>query len=135
MRGNWRKEEDALIVKLREEGYQWKSIAIHLPGRIGEQIRDRYVNVLDKHLSTDPWTQEEDRVLFYEQRRLGNKWTEIASFLGGRSENSVKNRWYNLNKSLQRKRKGRVEKCKRRLTKKAAAKKLSGNKSFAVFEI
>jgi hypothetical protein len=73
----------------------WSKIANHLPGRRGEQIRDRYVNTLDRTLKKAPWTPREVNILFQEQRRIGNKWSQIATLLPGRSENGVKNRWYN----------------------------------------
>ena len=47
------------------------------------------------------WTPEEDRLLVELRTRLGgNKWAAISEALGGgrRSENDVKNRFYNLTK-------------------------------------
>lgn len=82
---------------------KWSGIAERLPGRIGEHIRERYVNFLDPSLKRAPWTQQEDDILCQQQRRLGNKWTEISKYLPGRSENSVKNRWHNA-KMTQRRR-------------------------------
>ena len=96
-RGNWRAEEDQTILKLRQEGMAWGAIAEHLPGRIGEQVRDRYLNSLDPELNKKktPWTEEETRVLYHYQSIHGNKWTEIAKHLPGRSEAMVRNRWHN----------------------------------------
>lgn len=103
VRGSWQPEEDEMIVELRSEGLKWYEIAERLPGRIGEHVRERYVNYLDPCLKRSPWTAEEDQILFREQRRVGNKWTEISRFIPGRSENSVKNRWHNA-KMTQRRR-------------------------------
>ena len=57
-------------MRLKEDGLKWAAIAEHLPGRIGEQVRDRYVNFLDPSLRRLPWTLEEDRILYQEQRRV-----------------------------------------------------------------
>jgi hypothetical protein len=103
LRGSWQSHEDQIILEMRSNGLKWAAIAEMLPGRIGEHVRERYVNFLDPTLKKGPWTTEEDAILFREQRRVGNKWTEIANFLHGRSENAVKNRWHNA-KMTQRRR-------------------------------
>jgi Myb-like DNA-binding domain len=51
-------------------------------------------------INKDSWTEEEDLTLEIKQAKLGNKWSEIAACLQGRSENSVKNRW---NSAMRRK--------------------------------
>ena len=48
------------------------------------------------------------------QKELGNKWAEIAKRIPGRSENSVKNRWYNAKTSLKRKAQKEAEEAEAR---------------------
>lgn len=96
MKGKWTKEEDDVIRSCVESGNAiWSEIAKLLPGRIGEQIKDRWANKLDPEAKRGAWTQDEMRILIQAQKELGNKWSEIAKRIPGRSENSVKNRWYN----------------------------------------
>nr|CAB3458683.1 unnamed protein product [Digitaria exilis] len=42
------------------------------------------------------WSQEEDMLLCEAQKLLGNKWTEIAKVVSGRTDNAVKNRFSTL---------------------------------------
>ncbi|CAJ1960093.1 unnamed protein product [Cylindrotheca closterium] len=102
VRGPWTKEEDACILRLQQDGLKWPEIAEYLPGRLSENISERFSNVLDPSLKKSPWTREEDQILFQEQCRIGNKWTQISQLIPGRSESSVKNRWHNLKMARKR---------------------------------
>jgi hypothetical protein len=96
VKGRWTKEEDDIITALVSSGNdKWSEIAKRLPGRIGEQIKERWINVLDPDVKKGIWTEAEMKILRDSQRELGNKWSEIAKRIPGRNENSVKNRWYN----------------------------------------
>jgi len=44
------------------------------------------------------WSAEEDRVIVEGVARLGCKWREIAKFLKGRTDSSIRNRWMRLQK-------------------------------------
>jgi hypothetical protein len=49
VKGPWRSEEDAVIVRCLQEGItKWSEIAERIPGRIGKQCRERYFNHLDR---------------------------------------------------------------------------------------
>jgi hypothetical protein len=98
--GQWKPDEDAVILDMVAKGFKWADIATAVHGRTREQIRTRFVNVLDPCLIQTPWTDEEDKILFKYQHALGNKWTAIRKYLPGRSENSIKNRYYNRRKSV-----------------------------------
>ncbi|KAJ4910370.1 myb domain protein 88 [Raphanus sativus] len=47
-------------------------------------------------LSEAGWTPEEDTLLCEAQRLFGNRWTEIAKVVSGRTDNAVKNRFTTL---------------------------------------
>lgn len=104
-RAKFSAEEDKAIIESVKEGLTWEQITNKLnTGRTTEQLRIRYVRTLDPSLKKKvPWSKEEDRLLHKYQAELGNKWTDIAKKLPGRSDNDVKNRWYNRHRSGEKK--------------------------------
>lgn len=97
----WGKEEDQKLVNLVEtHGKNWNLLVNFMPGRNRKQIRDRFNNILDPKLKKEQWTPQEDRRILELFQEFGPKWAYIASFLEGRSEIMVKNRF---NSHLKRK--------------------------------
>lgn len=97
VKGHWSFEEDQVLEYLVLQGCNnWGQIAERIPGRTPKQCRERWKNHLDPAINKGPYTEEEDRVIFTEQARLGNKWSQIAQLLKGRTEDSVKIRWKSL---------------------------------------
>lgn len=60
-----------------------EQIAEHMPGRVGKQCRERYLNHLDPSLRHGPWTEEEEALLLSLHARLKNQWAEIARQIPG----------------------------------------------------
>lgn len=124
VKGKWTKDEDALILEMvkassvqggdGESQTPWSAIAQRLPGRLGEHVKARWVNHLDTNLRRGVWTKTEMDLLTEAQKELGNRWAEIAKRIPGRSENSVKNRWYNAKTSLKRKAEKETEEAEKR---------------------
>ncbi len=124
VKGKWTKEEDALILEMvktstvqgadGELHTPWSTIAQRLPGRLGEHVKARWINHLDPDIRRGVWTKTEMDLLTEAQKELGNRWSEIAKRIPGRSENSVKNRWYNAKTSLKRKTEKETEEAEKR---------------------
>jgi hypothetical protein len=95
-KGSWTRQEDEVIIRyVQMNGCKaWTKLAKMLPGRIGKQCRERWLNHLDPQISRDPWTPEEDQVLASLHAQYGNSWSKIAAQMPARSDNMIKNRWY-----------------------------------------
>lgn len=57
--------------------------------RIGKQCRERWHNHLNPLINKNPWTQEEEWILFLSHQLKGNKWSEITLILQGRTDNGI----------------------------------------------
>lgn len=60
-----------------------QQISDHMPGRVGKQCRERYLNHLDPSLRHGPWTDEEEALLLSLHAKLNNQWAEIARQIPG----------------------------------------------------
>jgi hypothetical protein len=71
----------------------WPIIASHFANRTPKQCRERWFYHLNPAINRGPWTAREDQILINKHNELGNRWTEIAKSLPGRTDSSVKSRW------------------------------------------
>ena len=62
--------------------------------RSGKQCRERWHNHLDPNTRKREWTEDEEMIIFNYQQQHGNQWSDIAKFLIGRSDNTIKNHFY-----------------------------------------
>lgn len=92
----WTESEDIVLRELvqRLGPGLWAAMAQQIPGRTGKQVRERWLNHLSPGVTKRPWSPEEDNVIIENHKRIGNCWSRIAKLLQGRSDNSVKNRYY-----------------------------------------
>jgi myb proto-oncogene protein len=54
---------------------QTQVLEVHIPGRTGKQIRERWHNQIDPNVKKDKWSREEDEILIEAHSRLGT-WHE-----------------------------------------------------------
>ncbi|TKY58815.1 Myb-related protein B [Spatholobus suberectus] len=94
----WSQEEDDI---LREQigihgTENWAIIASKFKDKTTRQCRRRWYTYLNSDFKKGGWSAEEDMLLCEAQKIFGNRWTEIAKVVSGRTDNAVKNRFSTL---------------------------------------
>jgi len=86
VKGHWTKEEDDRIVAFASSGNEdekgnkkWSEL--RLPGRVGEQVKARWENILDPSIKKGAWTEDEMAILRSAQKELGNKVSVFSLYI------------------------------------------------------
>ncbi|EAY12980.1 Myb-like DNA-binding domain containing protein [Trichomonas vaginalis G3] len=97
-------EEDLLLYKIviSRSCKNWNEVAAQMGTRNARQCRERWNNYLNPFLRNDPWSPQEDELLISKYKQFGPKWRKIAQFFVNRSDNSLRNRYFVLERKLNR---------------------------------
>ncbi|KAG9140191.1 hypothetical protein Leryth_021751 [Lithospermum erythrorhizon] len=95
---SWSSEEDDILrEQIQKHGTDnWTIIASNFHDKTTRQCRRRWYTYLNSDFKKGGWSPEEDLLLCEAQKVFGNRWTEIAKVVSGRTDNAVKNRFSTL---------------------------------------
>ncbi|CDP15162.1 unnamed protein product [Coffea canephora] len=102
-KGLWSPEEDEKLIKhINKYGHGCWSSVPKLAGlqRCGKSCRLRWINYLRPDLKRGTFSLEEENLIIELHAVLGNRWSQIAAKLPGRTDNEIKNLW---NSSIKKK--------------------------------
>lgn len=102
-KGLWSPEEDEKLIKhITKYGHGCWSSVPKLAGlqRCGKSCRLRWINYLRPDLKRGTFSPEEESLIIELHAVLGNRWSQIAAKLPGRTDNEIKNLW---NSSIKKK--------------------------------
>ncbi|RWR94077.1 transcription factor MYB46-like protein [Cinnamomum micranthum f. kanehirae] len=95
-KGLWSPEEDEkLFTHITKFGVGCWSAVPKQAGlqRCGKSCRLRWINYLRPDLKRGSFSQEEEDLIISLHEVLGNRWSQIAAQLPGRTDNEIKNLW------------------------------------------
>lgn len=95
-KGLWSPEEDEKLLNyITKHGHGCWSSVPKLAGlqRCGKSCRLRWINYLRPDLKRGAFSQQEENMIIELHAVLGNRWSQIAAQLPGRTDNEIKNLW------------------------------------------
>ncbi|XP_071721053.1 transcription factor MYB83-like [Rutidosis leptorrhynchoides] len=95
-KGLWSPEEDEKLMNYMLTNGQgcWTDIARNAGlQRCGKSCRLRWINYLRPDLKRGAFSPQEEQLIVHLHSILGNRWSQIAARLPGRTDNEIKNFW------------------------------------------
>ena len=95
-KGQWSLYEDKLLREWVDQNgpRKWEQCGKYIHGRSGKQCREHWNNCLNPDLIKGEWTAEEDFLIMYFYEKCNGSWKKIVYLFNGRTENSIKNRFF-----------------------------------------
>ncbi|XP_022148823.1 transcription factor MYB46-like [Momordica charantia] len=95
-KGLWSPEEDDKLMSYMLNNGQgcWSDVARNAGlQRCGKSCRLRWINYLRPDLKRGAFSPQEEDLILHLHSLLGNRWSQIAARLPGRTDNEIKNFW------------------------------------------
>ncbi|KAL8129339.1 hypothetical protein V2J09_018494 [Rumex salicifolius] len=95
-KGLWSPEEDEKLISYMLTNGQgcWSDVARNSGlQRCGKSCRLRWINYLRPDLKRGAFSPQEEDLILHLHSLLGNRWSQIAARLPGRTDNEIKNFW------------------------------------------
>ncbi|XP_052186700.1 transcription factor MYB83 [Diospyros lotus] len=95
-KGLWSPEEDSKLMNYMLTNGQgcWSDVARNAGlQRCGKSCRLRWINYLRPDLKRGAFSPQEEDLIIHLHSLLGNRWSQIATRLPGRTDNEIKNFW------------------------------------------
>ncbi|XP_074321289.1 transcription factor MYB83-like [Silene latifolia] len=95
-KGLWSPEEDDKLINYMLTNGQgcWSDVARNAGlQRCGKSCRLRWINYLRPDLKRGAFSPQEEELIVHLHSLLGNRWSQIAARLPGRTDNEIKNFW------------------------------------------
>ncbi len=107
----WDKDDDRYLKTLVSiHGiHDWSTISSNMnftfpaKHRTSEDCKQRWYEHLDPSISKQPWSDQEELEMLIAHQKHQNKWSDVAQALSGRSNNTIKNRFYSIFRKVKNK--------------------------------
>ncbi|XP_047106135.1 uncharacterized protein LOC124775347 [Schistocerca piceifrons] len=97
VKGKFSEAEDVVLVAaVRKFGKDFKKISDHFPGRTSAQLQERYKSFLKNERDAQPWSPDEDRLIWEKVKEFGHNFSHIATFLMNRNRTQIRHRYYRM---------------------------------------